>query len=380
MSRFLKVAAVQMDAAPAALASRLDRAAEQVRAASSEGAQLIVLPELFNSGYQYDEQNFDLAEPLDGVTVGWMKAQAAEHGVHLAGTLLLRDADDIYNAALLVAPDGRLWRYDKLYPFAWERAYFRPGQVITVADTDLGKLGMLICWDASHTELWERYAGQVEAMLVMVCAPKVSSMTLHFPSGESATMRDLGALWDDVYTPEEFFNGVDLDAHAAWLRVPVIASQGSGTFDSPVPWPRLTTASFVLGRPDLWDNALMEGAQVRLQAGFDAQTKIVDAGGQVLGRVTTPGDAYVLTEIALPDAPPQPQTPPPLMHTSPIAYLFADYLTPALAGWDYIRMLRLRWGPQAAPLTSRRRFWLSIGVITALIALVGVLKSQRNDE
>jgi predicted amidohydrolase len=377
MSRLLKAAVVQMDATPAPLTARLNRAAELVRAAAEAGAQIVVLPELFNSGYRYDEHNYDLAETLEGETVGWMKAQAAEHGIHLAGTLLLRNADDIYNAALLFAPDGRLWRYDKVYPFAWERAYFRPGQVITVAETDLGKLGMLICWDASHSDLWERYAGQVEAMLVMSCAPKISAMTIAFPNGERANMRELSGLWDDFYTPEEYFTGIDLDAHAAWLGVPVIATQGSGQFDSPVPWPRLTTATLVMGRPDLWDNALMEGSQIRFQAGFDPQTKIVDAGGQVLGRVTTGGDGYVLTEIALPDSPPQPQTPPPLMHTSPVAYLFADIVTPALAGWDYIRTLRLRWGPQAAPLTSRRRFWLSVGIITALITLVSALKSSQ---
>jgi predicted amidohydrolase len=42
-----------------------------------------------------------------------MKAQAAQHNIHLVGTLLLLDETDIYNTALLVAPDGRTWRYEK---------------------------------------------------------------------------------------------------------------------------------------------------------------------------------------------------------------------------------------------------------------------------
>jgi predicted amidohydrolase len=175
MSRTLKVAAIQMDAAPAPLRERLDRAADLIAEATSSGAQLVVLPEVFNTGYQYHDQNYALAESIDGETVNWMRLRSAQHGVHLVGTLLLRDEEDIYNSALLVAPDGRMWRYDKHYPFLWERAYFREGRQITIAATDLGKLGMMICWDAAHADLWQRYAGKVDAMVIASCPPKLSS-------------------------------------------------------------------------------------------------------------------------------------------------------------------------------------------------------------
>lgn len=83
---------------------------------------MAVLPELFNTGYEFHERNYTLAERIDGETVTWMKAQAAQHNLHIAGTLLLRDGGDIYNAAILAAPDGQLWRYDKHYIPFWERA------------------------------------------------------------------------------------------------------------------------------------------------------------------------------------------------------------------------------------------------------------------
>lgn len=60
--------------------------------------------------YEYRDRNYALAEPVDGETVTWMKAQAAQHGIHLAGSLLLLDEVDIYNTAPLVAPDGHIWR------------------------------------------------------------------------------------------------------------------------------------------------------------------------------------------------------------------------------------------------------------------------------
>lgn len=115
-----------MDAAPANLEARLERAQSLISRAVTKGAQLVVLPELFNSGYEYFLQNYQLAESLDGKTVSWMKRTTREKGIYLAGSLLLREANGIYNSMLLVALDGSLWRYDKPYPWAFERAYFRP--------------------------------------------------------------------------------------------------------------------------------------------------------------------------------------------------------------------------------------------------------------
>ncbi|MEO1442235.1 MAG: carbon-nitrogen hydrolase family protein, partial [Chloroflexota bacterium] len=135
MSRQLKIAAVRMDAKPALVNERLERAESRVAEAASTGAQLIVLPELFNTGYEYHDNNYTLPEPEDGPTVTWMKAQASQHNAHIAGSLLLVDGKNIYNSQILVAPDGRLWRYDKNYPWLFERAYFKDGQDITVANT-----------------------------------------------------------------------------------------------------------------------------------------------------------------------------------------------------------------------------------------------------
>ncbi|MEM6530015.1 MAG: carbon-nitrogen hydrolase family protein, partial [Chloroflexota bacterium] len=141
MAGQLKIAAIRMNARPAPVAGRLERAESLVAEAASTGAQLIVLPEVFNIGYEYHDNNYTLPEPEDGPTVTWMKAQAKQHGAHIAGSLFLVDGSNIFNSQILVAPDGRLWRYDKNYPWLFERAYFKDGQDITVADTDLGRIG-----------------------------------------------------------------------------------------------------------------------------------------------------------------------------------------------------------------------------------------------
>ena len=140
----LKVAGVQMDGTPAPVPERLSRAADFVAEAANGGAQLVALPEYYNTGFEFHERNYALAERMDGQTARWMKAQAARHGIHLAGTLLLFDRGEIYNAALLVAPDGCTWRYDKMHPWGWERAYFRPGRQITVCSAKSARLGLAV--------------------------------------------------------------------------------------------------------------------------------------------------------------------------------------------------------------------------------------------
>ena len=58
MPRTIKVATAQMDATPAPLSERLERAEKIVTQATQSGAQLIVLPELFNSRYAYTDDNY----------------------------------------------------------------------------------------------------------------------------------------------------------------------------------------------------------------------------------------------------------------------------------------------------------------------------------
>lgn len=78
MERKIKAAAVQMDVTPSPLEERLRRAELLVKEAARSGAQLVVLPEVFNTGYAFSESNYDNAEPIDGPTVTWMKKLSAE--------------------------------------------------------------------------------------------------------------------------------------------------------------------------------------------------------------------------------------------------------------------------------------------------------------
>lgn len=324
MARKLKVAAVQMDATVAPIADRLARAADLITEVASAGAELVVLPECFNTGYAYVESNYAAAEPLDGQTVMWMNQQAAQHKVHLTGTLMLRDNGEIYNSALLFAPDGRMWRYDKRYPFNWERAYFREGHQPTIADTDLGKFGMMICWDSAHANLWAEYAGKVDAVIIPSCPPRVNQSELVFPDGKRIANG----------VTSSHFADQDIHDQAAWLKVPTVHSSGGGTFRSPLPMPLMSVMGMLMTNPSAW-GYIPQAARAQLETDYGQHTQIIDASGTVVGRVTAQGDGFTLAQVDLPETAPQPDKPQPRMRTAGIAYFLADVFAPAILRFVY---------------------------------------------
>ena len=340
MPRTIAIAAVQMDASPAPTADRLDRAGRLVSAAAGDGAQLLVLPELFNTGYAYADANHRLAEPFDGQTVTWMKAAAARLNVHMAGSLMLLDQDDIYNALLLFAPDGRMWRYDKLYPWGWERGYFRPGHGITVAETDLGHVGMMICWDTAHPRLWRRYAGRVDLMVISSCPPDVSNPTFHFPNGDSLTFDRMGPILASMQGSGPRVFGDMIDRQAGWLGVPCVNTVGSGHLRTAIPNGLGSFLTFLPLAPWLL-RYLPQAGRMHMSCDLIAGCKVVDASGQVLASLTQEqGEIFTLAAVTLAGERPRPQGPQPASSVPFLTYLSSDVLLPALTIPVYRRGVR----------------------------------------
>ncbi|MFN8531611.1 MAG: carbon-nitrogen hydrolase family protein [Anaerolineae bacterium] len=357
MAGTLRIAAIQMDAAPAPVADRLARAATLISDAAAAGAQLAVLPEVFNTGYAYTDANYALAEPITGQTATWMKAQAAQHQVYVAGTLLLLDGSDIYNSLLLIAPDGQMWRYDKHYPWAWERAYFRDGDGVTVADTPLGKLGLMICWDYAHTSLWEQYAGRVDAMVIASCPPAITQSEALLPSRRTAP----GNASMPLYHGDDMPFGAELNALGAWMGVPLVNTSGSGTFDTTIP-AALFAGGMLANQPDALRDFLSAPEQTRLRSGYYPQTKIVAADGTTLRRITEQGDQIIVETVELPDTPPRPTVPPPSPAFTLLSYFLSDGYLPAVTIPVYRRNLRRVYGAHMAPVDPRTRIWMGVTV------------------
>src|ERR1041385_3559884 len=140
----------------------LCRAAEKVRAAAKQGAQIICLPELFRTQYfcqREDAALFDLSEPIPGPTTEALSIVARECKVVLVVSLFERRARGLYhNTAVILNADGSInGLYRKMHipddPLYYEKFYFTPGDLgFKAFDTDSGRIGTLVCWDQWYPE------------------------------------------------------------------------------------------------------------------------------------------------------------------------------------------------------------------------------------
>ena len=333
MPRTIKVASVQMDAEPAPLSERLQCAEKLVVQAAQAGAQLVVLPELFNTGYAYTDDNYEAAEPLDGVTSTWMKATSTRLDVHLAGALLLLDRGEIYDTLLLFSPNGEMWRYDKNYPWAWERAYFRGRRGMTIAQTELGDLGLMICWDLGHLDMWKQYAGKADMIVIASCPPDGPNASYDFPDGEKLDFNDLGAMSSIKDVGRQFF-GEMVDQQAKWLGVPVVNSGASGSVLTHIPKAGTLLRTFIFFAPRIL-KLLPKAEQLQMSCGMIPSCKVVDSDGHILAeRAPAKGEGFAISEVTLADSksvPTRRQPNPPLDRMVARMALFnADVMVPFL--------------------------------------------------
>jgi predicted amidohydrolase len=159
----MRVAAVQMHCSPDR-ADNLARAASLTAEAATQGAELVVLPELFSSlGRTADMRT--AAESLEGPTVAWASALARKHHCSIvAGSFVERDGEQLFNTSVLIDPDGAvITRYRKVHLFdiGVEEATSRESDTFSAGDDavvapmpDGTKLGLTICYDLRFPELF----------------------------------------------------------------------------------------------------------------------------------------------------------------------------------------------------------------------------------
>lgn len=114
-------------------------------------ADLLVLPELFNSGYIFadKEELKSLAEKVpEGETTDFLLRLSQKRKTSLVFGIAEKDEDRLYNSAVLVTPEGRIGIYRKLHLFDEEKYLFNPGdKEPEVFDNGKVKVGMMICFD-----------------------------------------------------------------------------------------------------------------------------------------------------------------------------------------------------------------------------------------
>lgn len=155
----IRIAVVQFDPqtglqnCPRNLQQSLNLALEAVQG----GANLIVLPELANTGYMFEtrKEAFEHAELIpEGPSVQKWISFAQQHQVYLVAGLAEKDGMRLYDSAVLLGPEGFIGKYRKAHLWNLEKLWFTPGDLgFPVFETAIGRIGLLICWDIWFPEV-----------------------------------------------------------------------------------------------------------------------------------------------------------------------------------------------------------------------------------
>lgn len=131
------------------------RLLEQQVSAIEEKTEIVVLPEMFSTGFSMKPE--ELAETMDGETVGWMKRVSRENGIILTGSIMIEEAGNYYNRLIWMLPNGQYGHYDKRHLFAYgeEDKHYTPGNKRLIASVKGWKINLLICYDLRFP-VWAR--------------------------------------------------------------------------------------------------------------------------------------------------------------------------------------------------------------------------------
>ena len=164
----MKVAAVQHDIVWADRDANFARLRTLVAEAAGNGARLVVLTEMFSTGFVVDRD--DIGEPTDGPSSAFLRSTAQDHGVWVAGSCPETADDDPrpYNSLVLAAPDGRLHRYSKIHPFTYggEDRHFRPGDRHVTVDVEGIRTSLFVCYDLRFADGFWGLADATDLYLV----------------------------------------------------------------------------------------------------------------------------------------------------------------------------------------------------------------------
>lgn len=153
-SESLHVTLIQSDLSWENKTANLDMFESKISAVR-EKMELVVLPEMFNTGFSMNPER--LSEDMEGPTLQWMKRVSRENKIVLTGSIIIKENDQYYNRMIWMLPNGNMGIYDKrhLFAFAGEDEKYDAGRKRLIASLKGWKLNLQVCYDLRFP-VWAR--------------------------------------------------------------------------------------------------------------------------------------------------------------------------------------------------------------------------------
>lgn len=138
----------------------------------TEPVNLIILPEMFTSGFTMNARA--VAETMTGKSISWMKTLSKEKNAAITGSLVIEEHNAFYNRLVFVQPDGSIKHYDKKHTFtlAGEHKVYNAGQHNVTINYKGWKIKPLVCYDLRFP-VWARNIEDYDLVFYVANWPKV---------------------------------------------------------------------------------------------------------------------------------------------------------------------------------------------------------------
>jgi predicted amidohydrolase len=170
----MNIAALQHDIVWENHDANFARLAPMIGAAASAGAQLVVLTEMFSTGFSMAVDR--VAELPGGPSSSFLSTQARTHGVWVCGSCPERAAADTrpFNQLVLAAPDGSTHRYAKIHPFGYgaEPEHYAAGQAFLTVDVEGVRCTFFVCYDLRFADEFWGLAADTDCYVVIANWPR----------------------------------------------------------------------------------------------------------------------------------------------------------------------------------------------------------------
>jgi hypothetical protein len=178
----------------------------------------------------------------------------------------------------------------------------------------------MICADMLYADVWGRYGGKIQALVMMNAPGKPEEGKYIFPDGLRCSYTELFPSPPQSGEGDDDSEGGGMMEQFTWLGVPVVAASATGLLRTRLPG----LEPFI--RQTRFADRAAQASEVWLETGFTPGTGVWDPNRGNVAFATKTGDSVVLGEVDLPDAPPQPGTlqPP----TSPVRDPFFEHMLP----------------------------------------------------
>ena len=219
----IKAAVAQITCVDGMIEHNLLRATEMVAEAKKNGADMVLFPEFMSQGYRLTEEIWDSAEPWDGPTVSWLRETSQRNNIFIGTSFLEAKDGQFLNTFAMTDPSGTIAGIvRKRYPSMWEAYFFRGWDGDHVFNTEIGRIGVGICFD-NHTY---KVASAISAGNPDLVLMPHSYCTPTLP-GKLVSADDIERLRNRPVEVAQLYN--------SFLGVPVVLVNKSGKWDSPVP-------------------------------------------------------------------------------------------------------------------------------------------------